>query len=286
MPRSSAICGITGPSVCCAMTSTPWSISASRLGLLGGVEPAVDIDHLHRDVGVHLARGDGEGVGAHAHFRHRDRAHISELVGLGHHAGHGAEHGAAFVELGVVEREVGGRDVAGGPFELGVGELLGDLVHVVAIAEAGAVDELVALLRQLAEDALGVRPLGDVGHHGGLDLVGADRIDHFLAAAVMAVIPAIVVGRADQHEADLQLFLRECARAEQRQRRRGATDLDHRASVEVRHEYLLSYDVSGCCGSSGPPYAVATKGLPRQAGAEVLPSRRSEISTSTRTVAR
>ncbi len=256
---------------------------ASLLGFLARIEPAVDIDHLHGRIRIHLARRDRERVDAHPHLGDRDRAHIGQLVALGHHPRDGAAHRAALVELRVVERQVRQALIARRPLELHVRELPGHLQHGIAEAEARPIDQLVPLLGQLTEHALAVRALGDIGHHRGFHLVLADRLEHLLAAAIVPVVPAIVVGRADQHEADLELFLRKGARSQQRQRRCGAADLDHRSSVEIRHRSLLC-DVSRLFLRHAQP--VATNGLPRHAGAEILLSRRSEMSTSTRTVAR
>jgi hypothetical protein len=50
---AASACGAV-ESVCCMITSTPCSISAGGVGLLGGVEPGVDPDHHHLDIRVDL----------------------------------------------------------------------------------------------------------------------------------------------------------------------------------------------------------------------------------------
>jgi hypothetical protein len=170
--------------------------------------------------------------------------------------------------------------------ELHIRELLGNLDDIVAIAEAGGEDQLVAGLGQLAQHAFGIRTFRHVLDDGRLRHGVAQRVLHELGADGVAVIPAIVVGRADQHEADLErLGLREGLGAEQRQSRGGGADLEDIAAGDC-HLSLLN-DFSWLIEKRlGAPQLLGRNGLPRQAGALVEASRRIEISTSTTTVAR
>jgi len=78
----------------------------------------------------------------------------------------------------------------------------GDLGGLVHVAERGGEDDLVAVLRQLADDALGVGALGHVLDELG-DHLALHRRFHLLAALIVLEGPAGVPDRADVDEADL-----------------------------------------------------------------------------------
>ena len=60
-PRCSAACSAAGLSVCCAMTSAPWSISAlAASASLAGSNQVETQTTLVWNVGVHLARRERE----------------------------------------------------------------------------------------------------------------------------------------------------------------------------------------------------------------------------------
>ena len=88
-------------------------------------------------------------------------------------------------------------------FKINVRELLGDLHDGVHVAERRRKDELVALLGEIANDALGIGVFRNVFDPGDLDLVAELLFDE-LAGDVMLGGPAFLVGRADVDEGDLQ----------------------------------------------------------------------------------
>ena len=174
-----------------------------RLAFLARVVPAVGPDHPHLDVRVHAARPQGERVDALQHLGDREGADVAEHVRLGHLAGDHAVEVAALVEARIVGREVLRRLVAGGVQEGDVGELAGDALDVVHVAEAGGEHDLAAAGGELADHALGVGALGDVLDVARLD-PASERLLELLAALVVLVGPAGVADRADVDKADLR----------------------------------------------------------------------------------
>ncbi|MPN35073.1 hypothetical protein SDC9_182567 [bioreactor metagenome] len=127
--------------------------------------------------------------------------------------------------------------------EDGVGEGLGDLDHLVHVTEGSGEDDLVALLRHVAEDAFGVGGFRHVFDEGGLHLAAGLRFDQ-LAADVVGVGPAVVAGRADVDETGLErLGGRRAGDAGQRQQACGGKGLE-----TFRKHVLIS-----CAGSVGSP---------------------------------
>lgn len=171
--------------------------------LLARVEPAVHPDDAGGGGRIDAAGADGEGVDVADDFRDGDRGDDAELVALAHLAGDDAEHVGAFVGTDVIDAEVLVGLVAGGVHEDGVGEGLGDLDHLVHVAEGGGEDDLVALLRHVAEDAFGVGRFRHVLDEAGLHLAARLGFDR-LAADVVGIGPAVVAGRADVYETGLE----------------------------------------------------------------------------------
>src|SRR3546814_4337556 len=99
--------------------------------------------------------------------------------------------------------------------EVDVGGLLGDAHRGVHEADEGGEDQLVARGRELADDAVGIRPLVDALDIGGLHLVAEVILDG-AAGDVVAVRPAEVADRADvdvadrseEHTSELQSLMR------------------------------------------------------------------------------
>ena len=173
------------------------------LALAARVEPRVDPDDLGLGLGVDALHPAGERVDAHHDLGDRERRHVAGDVALGHPAGDDAGEVAALVEAGVVDAHVGVGLVAGRVLEVRPGEGLRDLERRVHVAERRGEDQLVAALRELADDPLGV---GALGH--ALDVLaghlGAERLFHFLATGVVLVGPARVADGAHVDVADFQ----------------------------------------------------------------------------------
>src|SRR5262249_27535613 len=121
MPRLAAVSTAAALSVCCMMTSAPWSISAlaasaSFPGLIhsparlrctvGGVEPFADLDDLDLDVGVDRLRAQQGGVEAGDPLRDRHRADVPHHARLGHLGRDHALNVAALVEAARIGRQV------------------------------------------------------------------------------------------------------------------------------------------------------------------------------------
>ena len=149
-----------------------------------------------------LLRRKSEGVHAQDHFRHFVGAEIAQAAGFRHFTRDGAQNGAAFVEFGVIGRDVIGALEARAMFKLHIGELGGDGKGLVHVAVRAGKDQLAALLGQIADqrDRRGI--FSDVLDIDRLDLV-AKRCVNRLAAFVMRPGPAIVANRAEEDEADL-----------------------------------------------------------------------------------
>src|SRR5882724_51495 len=164
-----------------------------RLGgvaLLAGIVPAVDPDDFDLAVRTHRPHADRDRVHAHDDLGNGDGADIADDARLRHLAGDHALDVAALVEADVVGGDVVGPLVAGGVLELHIREVLGHLEGRVHEAEGGGEDDAMAGRRQLADHALGVRPLLDAFDIGGLHLVAQGRF-HRLAAIVMLVEEAL-----------------------------------------------------------------------------------------------
>ena len=177
--------------------------SHGGIALLGRIEPRVEPHHLDHGLRVDRTHAQGKRVDTLQHLGDGEGADVAEHVRLGHLAGDHAVEVAALVEARVVGREVLRRLVAGGVQEGDLGELAGDALDVVHVAEAGGEHDLAAAGGELADHALGVGALGDVLDVARLDLA-AERLFHLLAALVVLVGPAGVADRADVDEADLR----------------------------------------------------------------------------------
>ena len=87
-------------------------------------------------------------------------------------------HGAAFVEARVIGRDVGMLAlVAGGMFELHIGELGGHGIGRIHVAERGGEDDVAARQRHLRQHALGIGAFGHVFLIGGFHLVAISGLD-------------------------------------------------------------------------------------------------------------
>src|SRR5690606_24738041 len=75
---------------------------AGSVSFLGRIVPAREPDDVDGDLRVDLAGSERESVDAHHHFRDRERADVTDSVGLREMTGKGAHDGAAFVETGIV----------------------------------------------------------------------------------------------------------------------------------------------------------------------------------------
>ena len=176
-----------------------------RFTLLARVEPAIHPYRPRDHLGIDAARAQGERVDVADHFGDGNRPDHAELVGLRHLARDHAKHVRAFVGADVVDAEILVGLVAGGMHEDSIGERLGDLVLLVHIAERRAEDHLVALLRELAEDALGVGGFRNVLDVRGLDL-GAELLFDVEPPLIVRIGPAVIANRAQVDESNLERF--------------------------------------------------------------------------------
>ena len=173
------------------------------VGFLDRVIPAVDPDHRDRRIRVDRTHAERKGVDALDHFRNREGGEIADLVRLRHLAGDDALYIAAFIEPDVAGGHVRRPLVAGQMDEFHVREFLRDLQRRVHVAEGGGEDHLVALARQLADDAGRIRPLGNVLDEGRLDLV-TKMLFNVLTADLVGIGPAMVtrIGQIDEPDLD------------------------------------------------------------------------------------
>ena len=174
-----------------------------RVALLARVVPAVHPDHPHLHLGIDRARAQRERVDPLQDLGDREGRHVTELSRLAHPAGHHAREIATFVEAGVVGVDVRRRLVAGRMLELRIWKLLGDLQRRVHEAERGREYQRVALLRKVADHALGIGTLGHLLDEAGLDLV-AQRLFQRQSSGVVLRGPARIAHRTDIDECDLE----------------------------------------------------------------------------------
>ena len=91
--------------------------------------------------------------------------------------------------------------------KLHIREFLGDLENRVHVAKRSGEDELIALLSQITQHALGIRIFGNILNGCHLDLIAELRFNR-AAGNVMLSRPAFFIGRAHIHESDFQRLLR------------------------------------------------------------------------------
>ena len=131
------------------------------VGFLARIVPGVDPDDLHLEIGIDRLRAEHEGVDAGDDFRNREGNDVAGHARLRHLGGDLADHIAAFMELGIVGRDVVGGLEAGRMLELHIGKFLGDLQRRLHEAEGGGEDDGAAVARQTLDGALGIG-FGDI----------------------------------------------------------------------------------------------------------------------------
>ena len=150
------------------------------------IEPGVEPDHANLSLRVDRTHAQREGVDALQHLGNREASHIAGNMGVGDAACCDAGKVAAFVVARVGHGHVGRGLVAGDRFKLHVGKLARHLERGLHVAKAGREDQLVALLRQIADHALGVRAFGDVLDIAGLHTLAQCRLHGKPAFFVLA----------------------------------------------------------------------------------------------------
>ena len=174
-----------------------------RIGFLPRVVPGRGPDDADLNIGIHALRAQRKGIDALKHFRNRERGDVAANVRLRGCAGELARKIAGFIKAPGVVGDVFSGLVARRMLELDVRELLRNLENGIHVAERSREDELVALLREVAQNAFSVGVLGDVFDRRHLDLVAELR---FRSAAGDVVLrrPAFLVRRAHVHEGNLE----------------------------------------------------------------------------------
>src|SRR3546814_3205244 len=99
--------------------------------------------------------------------------------------------------------------------ELHIRELLGDLDRRVHVAKRGCKDQLVALLGQIANHALGIRPLGHV-----LDILCFD----------------LVAKRSEEHPSELQSLMRISYAVFCLKKKKNNTRNQHTTAIKTDHD--------------------------------------------------
>ena len=174
-----------------------------RLPLLARVVPGIDPHDLGMYLRIHAPGAQREGIDVADDFRNRKRADVSERIGLGHAAREHAEQVGALVETRLVGDHVRTGLVAGRMLEADFREQPRDFQRRFHVAERGRENDGVALGRELADHALGVRALRYALHVGGLDLRPEGLLERE-RPEVMLVRPAAVRNRADVDEGDAE----------------------------------------------------------------------------------
>ena len=167
------------------------------------VEPGVEPHHFDLRLGVDRTHAQREGVDALQHFRDGETRHIPGHAGLCHAACSDACEVTALVIPRIGHGHVGRGFVAGDGLELHAGEVLRHFEGGLHVAKTGREDELVALLRQVADHAFGVCAFGHVFDIGGGDFAAQRRFDS-LAAVLMLAYPACGGDGGDIHKPDLE----------------------------------------------------------------------------------
>ena len=250
-----------------------------RIGFLRRIVPGREPEHLGLELRIDLARREREAIDAHHHLGDREGGDITADTRLRHHAGDRADHGAAFVEAGVVGREIGASHIAGRMLEIDLGQGLRDLGRGVHEAEGSREDERIALLSELAKHALRIGTFRDILDIVRLDLVAVEIL-RLLAGDVMGMGVAEIADGPDVKEADLQRISGKRSRAEVGERRACGSAGEKRAAIENDgHGSILFCE--------WPVQAPARKVLPRQRGASSRPREgRMAMTASATTVAR
>ncbi|MNT54493.1 hypothetical protein D3C72_1916620 [compost metagenome] len=120
-----------------------------------------------------------------------------------------------------------------------VGELLGDALDEVHIAEAGGVDQRIAAAGQFANHALGVGAFRHVLDIFCFHLV-TQRLLHLQASLVVLIGPAGIADRADVDEAHLQRIgcLRVAQQSDAKCRGHGHTRCCLDEMSAISHQFL------------------------------------------------
>ena len=174
-----------------------------RIALLARVIPGVDPHDAQLRLWIRCARAKDECIDALQDFRNRKRSNIAERVGLAHPPRNHAGQIPSLVKTRVVGVDVGCGLVTGGVLEIRVFEFLRHLQRRIHETERRREYQLMTLLRQIANHALGVRALRHLFHERRADL-GSERLCHLLAPGVVLRRPACITDRAYVDEADLQ----------------------------------------------------------------------------------
>ena len=142
-----------------------------RVALARRVKPGVEPDQLDRRLRVDRAHPQRERVDALHHLRDRETRDISRHMGFAHARGGNPRQITALVIAGIGGRDVGCGFVAGDGFKTHMRKVPRHRQCGLHVAKAGCENQRVALARQIADHALGVRPLGHAFHKTGLHLV-------------------------------------------------------------------------------------------------------------------
>ena len=179
------------------------------IGLLARVIPSGGPDNADLNVGIDALSAERIGIDALKHFRNRQRGNIAEDIGLGGCTRELARKITGFIKARGIVGHVGRSLIARSVLKLHIREFLGDLENRVHVAKRSGEDELIALLSQITQHALGIRIFGNILNGCHLDLVTELRFNR-AAGNVMLSRPAFFIGRAHIHESDFQRLLRSC----------------------------------------------------------------------------
>ena len=137
------------------------------------------------------------------HFGNRKARHIAGHLRLAHARCGDACEVAALVVTRIHGGHIGAGFVTGDRLEFHVRKIFGHLECGLHITKAGGKDQLVALQRQITDDALGVRAFRHIFNKAGFDL-RAQRSLHRLPAVFMLTHPTGVGHGRDIHKANFQ----------------------------------------------------------------------------------
>ncbi len=178
-----------------------------RFLLLRRVKPRVRPHHNHLGLRVRLPHALGEAVDASHHLGNRERSHVADLVRLRHLPGHQSTQVPGFFHGSKHRAQVRLRLVAGYVHELRVRKFLRHRHCRVHEPETRGQDQVVVLLRKVADHTLRLRTFRHVLDIGRLHLV-TQRLLQRQTSLVVRPRPAHIADRRHIHERDFQLVLR------------------------------------------------------------------------------